>query len=157
MPYLSASTIITKTPVLADELLVRDSEALFAPKRISLTALQTLIGGSGGGTTPPVSTHQRYLAYGSDATFSVSDLTSGVSSTNNSMVVTGASGRQYVAIWSAMALTFVSNPTIFNNANLLDSQFDTATRLTISSVNGYLYVTTNSFPDGAINQTWTVR
>ena len=111
-----------------------------------------------GGSAPPVSTHQRYGAYGSDSTFVATDFTGagGVGSTNNSLTLAGATARSYVAFWSAMALTTI-NPDgrLAFGGNNLFSRF-TGSRLTIGADNGYLYVSTSTFPTGVINGAWTL-
>ena len=108
-----------------------------------------------GGTTPP-STHQRYGAYGADQTFTVADYTGGVSSMNNSMTISGATGAdQYVGFWSAMPLTTIDpNNSGFGLNNIID-EF-TRTRLIINSVNGYQYVSNGTYRVGLINTTWTL-
>ena len=111
-----------------------------------------------GGSAPPVSTHQRYGAYGSDSTFVATDFTGagGVGSTNNSLTLAGATVRSYVAFWSAMALTTI-NPDgrLAFGGNNLFSRF-TGSRLTIGADNGYLYVSNSTFPTGVINGAWTL-
>ena len=111
-----------------------------------------------GTSTPPVSTHQRYGAYGADTTFVATDFTGagGVGSTNNSLTLAGATARVYVAFWSAMALTTI-NPDgrLAFGGNNLFSRF-TASRLTIGGDNGYLYVSSSTFPAGVVNGAWTL-
>ena len=126
-------------------------------RRLTLSELATYINGhSSNSGTPPVSSHQRYGAYGADATFSAADMQAGVGSTNNDLALTGATGSQFLAFWSAQALTFISNPAIFENTNLISTTF-TQSRLTIGATNGYLYVSSTALSAGAINQTWEVR
>ena len=114
-----------------------------------------------GGTTPPpaISTHQRYGAYGADATFVATDFTGagGVGVTTNTLTISGATGSQYVAFWSAEALTRIdaTGRAAFGSTNQFN-RFD-ASRLTISSTNGYLYVSDAAFPAGYINGLWTLE
>ena len=114
-----------------------------------------------GGTTPPpaISTHQRYAAFGADTTFVATDFTGagGVGATTNTLTISGATGSQYVAFWSAQALTRIdaTGRAAFGSTNQFDSF--TASRLTISSVNGYLYVSESAFVAGFINGLWTLE
>ena len=112
-----------------------------------------------GGTTPPpaISTHQRYGAYGADSTFVVADFTGGTGATTNTMTLSGVTGTQYVAFWSAEQLSRIdaTGRTAFGDTNQID-RF-TQTRLTISSVNGYQYVSDSAFPAAYINGAWTLE
>ena len=110
-----------------------------------------------GATTPTLSTHQRYGAYGADATFTASDFTSGTGSTTNTMTLSGSTDREYVAFWSAQQLTRIdaTGRAAFGSTNQFN-RFD-ETRLTISSVNGYQYVSDAAFPAGYINGLWTLE
>ena len=121
-------------------------------------AADTITINASGTSTPPVSTHQRYGAYGADTTFVATDFTGagGVGSTNNSLTLAGATARVYVAFWSAMALTTI-NPDgrLAFGGNNLFSRF-TASRLTIGGDNGYLYVSSSTFPAGVVNGAWTL-
>ena len=121
--------------------------------------VDTLGVGTGASPPPAVSTHQRYGAYGADATFTRADLTGGVSDTTGTLTLSGATGRQYVAFWSAEQLTTiipVGRLSGLGLSNLLP-RF-TESRLTIPSggTNGYLYVSTTDFPAEAINGAWTL-
>ena len=114
-----------------------------------------------GGTTPPpaISTHQRYAAFGADTTFVATDFTGagGVGATTNTLTISGATGSQYVAFWSAEALTRIdaTGRAAFGSTNQFD-RFN-ASRLTISSTNGYLYVSDAAFVAGYINGLWTLE
>ena len=117
---------------------------------------------STGSTTPPppaISTHQRYGAYGADATFVATDFTGagGVGATTNTLTISGATGSQYVAFWSAEALTRIdaTGRAAFGSTNQFNRFI--ASRLTISSTNGYLYVSDAAFRAAAVNGLWTLE
>lgn len=112
-----------------------------------------------GSTTPPVSMHQRYGVYGADSTFTVADLTGGVSSMTDSLTLSGATGRQWVAFWSAQQLTTivpVGRLSGLGLQNLLNRFTETRLQVPAGGTNGYLYVSTTDFPAGAINGEWTL-
>ena len=97
---------------------------------------------SGGQTTPPPSTHQRYFYWSTSATTPTeAQIKNGVGSTAEETVINTATGtnRQvfHFYIWSAEQLTTINNSRGLPGQNLL-SQF-TETRLSVDSVNGYLY------------------
>ena len=125
-----------------------------------ITGLKVWLNSAGGTSGPPaVSTHQRYGAYGEDASFFTTDFTgaSGVSSTTNRLPLTGATGFEYVAFWSAQQLTRIdaTGRAAFGSTNQIDNF--TASRLTIISTNGYLYVSESAFAAGLINGAWTLE
>ena len=116
-----------------------------------------------GGSTPAVSTHQRYASIGADATFIATDFDAtnrDGAATTDDIVVSGApTGRSYLAFWSAEALSSIQQENVFQNVNLLDGRHfpTTPARLTIGGDNGYLYASVVTLPQGAINATWTLR
>ena len=127
------------------------------------TAGNYVIAYTGTGTTP--STHQRYGAYqeytGSPTAFTESDFTGGVSSTSESITLSGAtdaSNRLFaVAFWSAEQLTFITSGNTVPTGQNIISDFGTFTRLTINSVNGYVYTDSGLLSAEQINTEWTVR
>lgn len=116
-----------------------------------------------GGSTPAVSTHQRYASIGADDTFVATDFDAtnrdGAATTDDIAVSGAPSGRSYLAFWSAEELTSIQQENVFQNVNLMDGRHfpTTAARLTIDGDNGYLYVSLATLPQGAINATWTLR
>ena len=118
----------------------------------------------GGGQSP--STHQRYGAFkfyartANAPTFVEADYTGGVSSTSESVVLSGAvdaADRRFaISFWSAQQLTFITseNTAPRDDNVLLDF---TEGRLTIASVNGYTYIESGLLEAAQINTTWTVR
>ena len=112
---------------------------------------------TGSTTPPPVSTHQRYGTYGFDSTFVAADFTSGIGAATNTLTLSGATDRQYVAFWSAQQLTRIdaTGRAAFGNTNQID-RF-TETRLMISTTNGYRYISNTDLPSGYINGVWTLE
>ena len=117
----------------------------------------------GGSVTPPPATHQRYLAYAATQGYVESELTGGTSITSGDTgALSGATAASYVKIWSAEALTTVTNPVLHNpgesgRSNILTTHFTAASRRQIGLVNGYYYESTTVLAVGVINQTWTIR
>ena len=118
---------------------------------------------SSGGSTPAVSTHQRYASIGADNAFVAADFDAanrdGAATTDDIAVSGAPAGRSYLAFWSAEELTSIQQENVFQNVNLMDGRHfpTTAARLTIGGDNGYLYVSVATLPQGAINATWTLR
>lgn len=118
--------------------------------------ITVVLSGTVGGGSTPVSTHQRYGAYGTDQTFTVADFTGGVSSTTNMLTLSGATGDNYPAFWSAMQLTRIDPGNLaFGEDNAINTF--TESRLIINSVNGYQYISNSARPAGLINTTWTLE
>ena len=61
-----------------------------------------------GAVAPPPSSHQRYGAIGSDNVWSAAEMVAGAGSTTSSLTLSGATGREYVAFWSANQLTVIN-------------------------------------------------
>lgn len=125
-----------------------------------------VIAATGGGGSPPVSTHQRYAAYkrrastAAQSAFSATEYQAGASSMTAAITPSGAtdaSGEVFdLSFWSAQQLTSITVPqTAFGRGNIL-SEFTTG-QLQIGSTNGYTYTIYGVGAASDINATWSLN